>query len=390
MNSCQLISRLEELQESLVRIVLDFGERLYREQFSPELSPVGWHLRHTLFIEDFWLHEKLLADSRYTENCHKDYLPWKSPKPLRGSRLPPFPNLVSEVASRQKDNVALLHRVTSELGEHPLLQNDYLLKFLIQHHAMHAETMAMIQNQRELALAKHDDSAKISALEPAPAQKKAEYFPEGHYVTGGDNSWCFDNELPQQTVFLPAFGINTTTVSNSEFLGFMQAGGYQKKSFWSPQGWQWLAKTQVISPHAWRQTAKNSWGTIDPSGWQALEAEAAVTGISFFEASAFAKYAGARLPVESEWETASRAGALRIGGAWEWCANTFSPYQGYKAFPYDEYSSTWFDGHHYVLKGASPHTAQEIQRPSFRNFYTSEQRHIFAGLRLAFDDWPPP
>ncbi len=386
MSSRQLVDRLEELQESLVRIVLDFGERFFREQFSPELSPVGWHLRHTLFIEDLWLHEKLLANSRYTDNSREDNLPWKNTKSLRGSQLPPFPSLVSEVACRQKDNVALLRRVVSELGEHPLLQNDYLLKFLIQHHAMHAETMTMVQNQRELVLAKHDDGAEITTLEPVPPQKKVKHFPAGHYLTGGDNSWSFDNELPQQTVFLPAFGINTAAVSNGEFSGFMQAGGYQNKSFWSPEGWQWLVKAQTTSPHAWKQTAKNSWGAIGSSGWQALEAEAAVSGINFFEASAFAKYAGGRLPVESEWETASRAGSLRTGGAWEWCANTFFPYPGYKTFPYDEYSSIWFDGNHYVLKGASPHTAQELQRPSFRNFYTPEQRHIFSGLRLAFDD----
>ncbi len=385
MSGSQLIARLEELQESLLEIVLDFGDRFFRKQFRSELSPVGWHLRHTLFIEDLWLRERILGDSLYTKNSHADHLPWKSVKFLRGNRLPPFPILVSEVASRQKNNVKLLYRIVDEQAGHPLLQNDYLLKFLIQHHAMHLETMIMIQNERELVLAKRGAFTKIPALEPTPIQKNTKHFPAGNQVTGGNDSWGFDNEFPQQTTFLEAFSINITAVSNSEFLGFMKAGGYRKKPFWSPPGWRWLAKVQAASPHTWCQIAKNAWGAVGPSGWQALEAGAAVSGISFFEAAAFAKYAGARLPVESEWETANRAGVLQFGKAWEWCANTFFPYQGYKAFPYDEYSSAGFDGKHYLLKGASPYTAQELTRPSFRNFYTPEQRHIFSGLRLAFD-----
>ena len=109
-------------------------------------------------------------------------------------------------------------------------------------------------------------------------------------------------------------------------------------------------------------------------------------GISFHEAQAFSHWARARLPHEHEWEAAVKSEQLHnTGQVWEWCANTFHPYQGFSAFPYDEYSKPWFDDNHYVLRGASRHTRPEIRRASFRNFFNPDKRHIFAGLRLVFD-----
>ena len=124
---------------------------------------------------------------------------------------------------------------------------------------------------------------------------------------------------------------------------------------------------------------------IGLNGPYELAADTAVHGINHYEASACAAWAGARLPHEYQWEAAHRSRQLDdVGRAWEWCANSFHPYNGFSAFPYEGYSTPWFDGTHYSLRGASLHTRPELRRASFRNFYTAEKRHIFAGLRLVY------
>ncbi|HKJ09285.1 MAG TPA: SUMF1/EgtB/PvdO family nonheme iron enzyme, partial [Gammaproteobacteria bacterium] len=110
-----------------------------------------------------------------------------------------------------------------------------------------------------------------------------------------------------------------------------------------------------------------------------------VLGINHHEASAYAAWAGAQLPHEYQWEAACRLGLLEhTGRAWEWCANTFHPYEGFESFPYREYSTPWLGGDHYTLKGGSLHTRPPVKRASFRNFYEPDKRHIFAGLRLVY------
>jgi iron(II)-dependent oxidoreductase len=127
-----------------------------------------------------------------------------------------------------------------------------------------------------------------------------------------------------------------------------------------------------------------------------LPGDAAVSGISYYEAQAYVQwlkqtrpdsFADVRLPHEYEWEIARRLQLLEdCGQAWEWCSNTFHPYPGFQAFPYDRYSKAWFDGNHFTLRGGSLQTRPAIKRPAFRNFYNADKRHIFAGLRLAYGD----
>ena len=125
---------------------------------------------------------------------------------------------------------------------------------------------------------------------------------------------------------------------------------------------------------------------ITPHGPVDLAPTGSVYGISRYEAEAFAHWANARLPHEYEWETADRMKLLQNSGkVWEWCTNTLHPYTGFKAFPYEGYSVPYFDGTHYVLKGGSIYTQDVIHRPSFRNYYQSDKRHLFSGLRLVFE-----
>lgn len=125
---------------------------------------------------------------------------------------------------------------------------------------------------------------------------------------------------------------------------------------------------------------------MDETGTRDLAADDPVSGVNHHEASAFARWAGARLPHEYEWESAARRRLLeRSGAVWEWCANVFHPYIGFAAFPYEGYSVPYFDGRHFTLRGGSRLTQAPIRRPTFRNYYTAEKRHICAGIRLVFD-----
>ncbi len=195
-----------------------------------------------------------------------------------------------------------------------------------------------------------------------------------------------DNELPEQQVTLGPFSIATRPVNNSEYLAFIEDDGYQREQYWSEAGWHWLQQNNHEHPDHWATDDSGNWYAIANRGPYALAGDDAVSGISLYEAEACANWAGGRLPHEHQWEVACRLHALKdTGRAWEWCGNTFHPYAGYRPFPYDGYSQPWFDNNYHTLRGGSLHTRPAIKRASFRNFYPPDKRHIFAGLRLAFD-----
>ena len=225
-----------------------------------------------------------------------------------------------------------------------------------------------------------------SVLTAAMPKRDISHIKPGEYNVGGEKPMAYDNELPAFTTHIDDIYISNTPVSNSEYLNFMHNNGYSHKDYWCDNGWAWLQKAQVSNPEHWKQNNNLEWYGINHLGAYDLNADEPVYGINYYEASAFAKWANARLPHEHEWETAARLELLKqTAYAWEWCNNTFSPYEGFKAFPYDEYSAPWFDNKHYVLKGGSPYTRPEIKRASFRNFYQPQQRHMFAGLRLVYE-----
>lgn len=356
----------------------------WRIQYHPDLSPLGWHLGHIAFIETYWIREVVLGDARVTAPLHAFYFPELSPKPQRGVGLPSGDGVATFAGTLFRDNRDILRDLLMSPHRHPLLRDAYLAHFLIQHHHQHVETMQMIRQQRLLAR----DWSDYRTMQPltAVAPRPPETVCAGGNVrlghAGGPEP--FDNELPQHTIELPAFALGARPVNNAEYLGFMAAGGYVRADWWSTAGRAWLQTAATHAPQHWRRDAAGHWFAIEPEGPAALGSEAAVRGINYYEAQAFAAYAGGRLPQESEWEyAAQRALVFGVGGAWEWCANPFYPYPGFRAFPYAAYSTPWFDGDHYALRGGSRYTHATVRRPTFRNFYSADKRHVFAGLRLA-------
>lgn len=384
----QRTDRLAAIQAALIAFAERYDDAMLRRQADPLLSPIGWHFRHCVFIECYWIREVVQGDASLTRAIRHECIPELAPKDRRGAQLPDRNELFAWAKQEMAGNLRRLGALPAANTGHPLLDGNYLSGFLVNHHAQHLETMAMVAT-RHSANSLAGDSAERPAV-PAgmmetdqPPERFCVVKPGEHFV-GTKSGFAFDNETPARCVSLPGFEICERPAGNAAFAGFIADGGYRRRALWSDQGWAWRAQGDVQHPADWRPARDGGWIGLSPAGPVALSPEAAVSGLSRYEAQAFARWARKRLPHEFEWEAAHRAGLLKgVGEVWEWCANPFHPYPGFRPFPYNEYSRPWFDQRHVALRGASQYTWADVKRPGFRNYYLPSVRHIFAGVRLA-------
>ena len=355
--------------EAAIACVLQLPPDTIHAQLHPELSPAAWHLGHMGAVENFWVQEQV-AGQPLTQADKALWFPELTPKRERAARLPALAEIIARIRADHAHNRALLRAG----GAHPLLAENYLPHFLLQHHAQHVETLQQIRLQH---WRQSVSNLTGPIIEPhAPARQFIEVPPVA-FEAGNAGVEAFDNECPRHRVALAPYAIAVHAVTNGEYLEFMQAGGYRERRYWSDAGWAWRQDARVDAPCYWRATQQ---GFCGPEG---VTDDSAIVGISYHEAEAFAHYAGARLPHEHEWEYAASNGLIVCGRAWEWCANAFYPYPGFKPFPYVGYSQPWFDGAHQTLRGASSFTPACLRRATFRNFYPRAHRHVLAGVRLA-------
>lgn len=390
MQAPELLGQLSGLHQMMAHLFESLPEEDAYRRFHPDLPPLAWLFGRSVYIEAYWLREVLQGDGDITARVRHLFATGVEANEALCAQLPPRDHLLNWALELQDEHLMRLAN-PGLLPEHPLLADGRLLVFTLQEQARLYELMlAQLSERRLHSYAPYLVSARLQAL--APSVEHAD-LQQGHYRIGAKYlSTARDNELPPQVVELHAFRIDKRPVSNGAYLGFIEAGGYEKPAFWSEAGWAW-SREHEARPHHWRQDSTGAWYGIGLNGPCDLVAEDAVSGLSQYEALAYAnwvssqggKLEGAVVQHEYQWEIAARSGEIeRPGQVWEWCANPFEPYTGYEQPDHLEAATTEFEAGHATLRGYCLHSQKIIQRPSYRHHLRPEQRFGFSGTRLVF------
>ncbi len=382
----------------------------YVVQSAPECSPAKWHLAHTTWFFENFLLAPLFPGYRhfhpcygYLFNSYYETVGTFFPRPMRGLLSRPTVEDVlryrahvdehmRELIARldpQRDAQTML-RVT--LGLHHEQQHQELLLTDVKH-LLALNPLRPVY--REAAEERPAEAVELGWLE----------FPAGIYSAGFEGQgFAFDNEKPRHRVFLERFALATRPVSNGEYLEFMHAGGYRDAALWLSDGWRKVNEAGWQAPQYWEQI-DGQWWHMTLSGLQRIDPHAPVGHVSYYEADAFARWAGKRLPTEFEWEAAAASlpvagnlldsGRLQpsaagnashqfFGDVWEWTSSAYSPYPGFKplAGSLGEYNGKFMVSQ-LVLRGGSCATPRSHIRATYRNFFYPPDRWQFMGLRLA-------
>lgn len=379
-------------------------------QSMPDASPAKWHLAHvTWFFETFILRDHVpgyrLHDKRwpFLFNSYYEAEGARHARPQRG--LLTRPSLDEVIAYRRHVDAAMLSAMPDifehcpdlfALGLNHEQQHQELLLTDLKHLFFHNPLGPAIWPAEPRDAGQQDVAPMTWSTGPAGLVSI------GHEGDG----FAFDCEGPAHQHFLSPYALADRLVCNRDWMDFIEDGGYRTTSFWLSDGWAWIGRNGVEAPLYWRR-GDNGWEHFTLSGWQPVDPAAPVAHVSFYEADAFAAWAGARLPTEQEWEAAARghdpAGGVQLdhagpvqpqltqsnslfGNVWQWTASAYRPYPGFRAAAgaVGEYNGKFMNGQ-FVLKGGSCATPRGHLRSSYRNFFYPHQRWQFTGLRLAKD-----
>jgi iron(II)-dependent oxidoreductase len=387
------------------------------------MSPLVWDLGHIAAFEDLWLVHRYGGRPLLRDDLADVYDAFETPRAGRGELplLGPAParEYMEEVRAR-----------TLEVIEQHGTDDGFVHEMVLRHEQQHGETML-----QTLQLARLTDYRPAGrrptplAPDPAPTGLELVEVPAGTVAIGAsDVAFAYDNERPRHRTDVRGYLIARTPITNASYLTFVEGGGYERREWWSDEGWAWKEEYDITHPAAWTADCGAEWrlGELEP-----LDPHRPVVHVSWFEADAFARAHDARLPTEIEWEKAATwdqetgtarsfpwgndpiipgvhanvdhfgcgpapAGAYHagasplgclgmIGDVWEWTASDFSGYPGFVPHPYKEYSEVFFGPSYKVLRGGSWATRARVATPTFRNWDYPERRQIFSGFRIARD-----
>jgi ergothioneine biosynthesis protein EgtB len=357
-------------------------------QSMPDASPIKWHLAHTTWFFETFILERMEHGFkpfhpafRVLFNSYYNGVGEKHPRPQRGLLTRPAMAEVRAYRANVDERMAILLSagISSELAA--------LITLGLQHEQQHQELMLTdvkhLLAQNPLLPAYRADAAP--GAEPAGPLGWIGF--EGGLADIGysGDGFCFDNELPRHRVYVAPFELSSRLVTNGEYLAFVEAGGYRDPALWLAEGWDWINAQGIAAPLYWQRRG-GRWQEFTLHGLAPLDLRAPAAHLSLFEADAYARWAGARLPTESEWEVASAEPRLQqlFGHCWQWTSSSYAPYPGYRpvAGALGEYNGK-FMVNQYVLRGSSQATPSGHARASYRNFFPATARWQFTGIRLA-------
>ncbi len=359
-------------------------------QSMADASPAKWHRAHvTWFFETFLLKPHDPSYETFDERfpfLFNSYYVAAGPRHARPQRgLITRPN-GQDVAGYRAHVDKAVERLIDSVPAEQAPRVFEILEIGLNHEQQHQELLltdilhAFAQNPTD------------PAYDPNWRPPRATQGPRGfvdvpagiHKIGHPGGSFCFDNETPRHDALIAPIRIARHLVTNAEWQDFMQAGGYTTPSLWLSDGWATVQAEGWQAPGYWREK-DGAWHAMTLGGLQPVEPAAPVLHISYYEADAFARFAGKYLPSEAEWEVAAAAGILAdaFGIAWQWTRSAYLPYPGYRAAEgaLGEYNGK-FMVNQMVLRGSSLATPEGHQRPSYRNFFYPPSRWQFSGLRL--------
>jgi ergothioneine biosynthesis protein EgtB len=373
-------------------------------QSMPDASPVKWHLAHTTWFFETFILEARERDFRPHHpafrmlfNSYYNGVGDKHPRPHRG--LLTRPSLAEVLAYRIDVDRRIGALIAASPGDTELAG---LLELGLQHEQQHQELILTdvkhLLAQNPLAPSYLDAPLTESC---APGLTSWIDYPGGLAEIGhAGRGFAFDNESPRHRVYLAPFALGSRLVTNGDYLEFVEAGGYRDPSLWLSEGWDRACSGEIEQPLYWRR-AGDGWREFTLHGERPLDLSRPVTHVSLYEADAYARWRGARLPTEAEWEFAARDLAIACGDlhpraaagdgltqmfgeCWQWTSSSYAPYPGFQpaAGALGEYNGK-FMVNQYVLRGSSCATPHGHARASYRNFFPSGARWQFTGIRLA-------
>jgi iron(II)-dependent oxidoreductase len=400
-------------------------------QHSPLMSPLVWDLAHVANQEELWLLREVGGRDPMHPEIDPLYDAFEHPRAERPA-LPLLPPAEARAYAHEVRGRVLDLVEAATFGGTGLLTGAFAFGMIAQHEQQHDETMLITHQLRKGA------PALTAAPPPAPpadvlSLPREVLIPGGPFTMGtSTEAWALDNERPAHTVDVPAFYLDTTPVTNAAYQEFLADGGYDEPRWWSPAGWDHRQRAGLAAPLYWRREGsgwvRTRFGITEP-----VPPAEPVAHVSWYEAQAYAAWAGRRLPTEAEWEKAARhdpatgrsrrfpwgdedptqdranlgqrhlqpalagsyprgaspAGVRQlIGDVWEWTSSDFLPYPGFTAWPYKEYSEVFFGSEYKMLRGGSFGVAPVACRGTFRNWDYPVRRQIFAGFRTARDAEP--
>jgi gamma-glutamyl hercynylcysteine S-oxide synthase len=423
------IDGLQEARERTLELVAPFTDEELERVHSTLMSPLVWDLGHIAAFEDLWLVHRFGGQALLREELADVYDAFETPRAGRGDlpflRPQEARDYLQEVRDRALDVIA-----ARGVGD------GVVAELIVRHEQQHNETMLQTIQLAQLeglsafsagaaGGSRHDAQRSFTGLEMVEIPASRCTIGAGGWAEAG---FAYDNERPRHRTDVRGYLIGRTPITNATYLTFVEGGGYERREWWSDEGWSWKEDYDITRPQSWTADLRSEWRL---SGLEPLHPDRPVVHISWFEADAFARAHSGRLPTEIEWEKAATwdqeqqasrvhpwgdetlvpgvhanvdqraggtvaAGSLpagaspygvlgMIGDVWEWTASDFSGYPGFAPFPYREYSEVFFGDAYKVLRGGAWATRPRVATPTFRNWDYPQRRQIFSGLRIAKD-----